>query len=101
GRSPNWRRWRRSAHPNLRGAVGPTGNEGEHFMLTPTSNTKQAAVKNLEAELAELDAEHDRVAGEVDELDLWLEELYGELEIILDRRDGIRERSLKLEEAQT
>ena len=60
----------------------------------------ERSVKDLEAELAELDARHAKIAAEIDELADWTEDLYGELETILALRDGIRERLARLTQPQ-
>jgi hypothetical protein len=61
-----------------------------------------ARIDELQAEKRQLEIKAVGLRSEIDELDGWVEDLYGELETILDRRNGIREQvaRLKLEETQ-
>jgi hypothetical protein len=61
-----------------------------------------ARIDELQAEKRQLEIKAVGLRSEIDEPDGWVEDLYGELETILDRRNGIREQvaRLKLEETQ-
>ena len=83
-----------SATVAARDDIGP-GNAGE---IAPLN----ARIDELQAEKRQLEIKAVSLRSEIDELDGWVEDLYGELEAILDRPNGIREQvaRLKLEETQ-
>jgi hypothetical protein len=83
-----------SATVAARDDIGP-GRAGEIARLN-------ARIDELQAEKRQLEIKAVSLRSEIDELDSWVEDLYGELETILDRRNGIREQvaHLKLEETQ-
>ena len=66
------------------------------------SRRLNARIDELQIEKRQLEIKAVSLRREIDELDGWVEDLYGELEAILDRRNGIREQvaRLKLEETQ-
>jgi len=83
-----------SATVAARDDIGPD-SAGERARLN-------ARIDELQAEKRQLEIKAVGLRSEIDELDGWVEDLYGELEAILDRRNGIREQvaRLKLEETQ-
>ena len=83
-----------SATVAARDDIGPD-SAGERARLN-------ARIDELQAEKRQLEIKAVSLRSEIDELDGWVEDLYGELEAILDRRNGIREQvaRLKLEETQ-
>jgi hypothetical protein len=83
-----------SATVAARDDIGP-GSAGEIARLN-------ARIDELQAEKRQLEIKAVGLRSEIDELDGGVEDLYGELETILDRRNGIREQvaRLKLEETQ-
>jgi hypothetical protein len=69
-----------------------------HDSYTHSPIPVQPSIKDLEAEIAAVDAESAKIKAEINDLDGWLEEFHRNLEIILGRRDEIEEQLARIKQ---